>query len=823
MSIAIPPRLAAKAGPVGPGAGVLLTEFPLSVYGRVSPQKRMQKAWALSFEVPWIAAAEDAITERFSGVDWHLEDENDETIDDTYTSPDAQAARTLIEKPSQNVSIGAPYYRSDLWALTARAMGICGSGFIFLDQPEAMAGTPSAMVPIAPWRMYPDDDEQGNLTGWHIDKSQNNPGIEVSLDQILHFQLRRNFVGHFGVGLMESAMRKLQISQGLDDHMNMVISAGGRLSGVMSPSQGVMDADVMLQMERDWRTIVEQSDAARRLQLVRAPIKFDRTTLTPQELQIVDLLKNAKEELLSIWGVPLSIIGGSTPAGLNSGDTRKYDEAAIWQGPVHHRLNVFRETIQYQLLDRYQARGATVELEIEEPEFDDDSPRYDLLGKSLNTPLRNVERRALIGLPPFGDPEMDNAVLLPSTLVPYISAPDEANEATVTAVVLGRAPEQISSGTPAMLAAGEQGAPANPAGKAVLPSRLGRRVAPLHASLVRYREHAQASFTPLLKSSVGDVLRAQKQDIVARLRKHADHLALHPTDTSIWFDKGWDAKLHKALAPRLEAIANVVNAQIHDVLPAKAAPVGAVERVMTRGAARVTGINQTTREKVQTAITRGLEQGLSVLDVADLIEGIGSEDIGLDLPSLFDEYRAEMIARTELMDAYNASAIASYGDAGITQVQAIDGDGDEECAARDGQTFDIEEADTIEDHPNGTLDWVPVMDEAKAMMAPIINVNFAEGAFRAGDVHLPAMAAMPAPVVNVSVPDQAPPVVNVTHAAIPAPVVNVTHPVVNVAAPVVNVAAPDVTPTMVMMPPEKRITVLDRDNRTGLVTGSHEV
>jgi hypothetical protein len=129
MSIAIPPRLApVKAGPIGPGSGPLLTEFPLSTYGKPSPQKKMQKAWALSFEVPWIAAAEDAITERFAGVEWHLEDENDDAIDDAYPNQDAQAARTLIEKPADNLPVGSKFYRSDLWALTARAMArLCRS------------------------------------------------------------------------------------------------------------------------------------------------------------------------------------------------------------------------------------------------------------------------------------------------------------------------------------------------------------------------------------------------------------------------------------------------------------------------------------------------------------------------------------------------------------------------------------------------------------------------------------------------------------------------------------------------------------------------
>lgn len=75
----------------------------------------------------------------------------------------------------------------------------------------------------------------------------------------------------------------------------------------------------------------------------------------------------------------------------------------------------------------------------------------------------------------------------------------------------------------------------------------------------------------------------------------------------------------------------------------------------------------------------------------------------------FDPYRAELISRTELMFAYNSAALGSYREAGLNMVQAIDGDDDEQCAARNGREFTIADAYGIEDHPNGTLDWVPVL------------------------------------------------------------------------------------------------------------------
>jgi hypothetical protein len=166
-------------------------------------------------------------------------------------------------------------------------------------------------------------------------------------------------------------------------------------------------------------------------------------------------------------------------------------------------------------------------------------------------------------------------------------------------------------------------------------------------------------------------------------------------------------------------MATSVSRQVAEQLPAKADPLenSAVDRVLSRGVARVTKINDTTRAEIADILVTAIDQGVDLAEVADAIEA------GTDLTPLIGRsggvvgdlaYRAEMIARTELMDAYNASALYSYADAGVRTVQAMDGDQDEECAARDGREFPIEEADGIEDHPNGTLDWVPVLDFAPA-------------------------------------------------------------------------------------------------------------
>ena len=790
-----------KAGPVGQGAGVLMTEFPLSsMAGQQSPQMKMRQALRMGIEVPWIRAAELVIAGKIQSLAWHLEDGDEETVDDDYTGPDAQELRTLIEKPTASLPVGQQMFRTALWRLTNRHIGLTGNGFWYLDGMNTY-GNPSAVLDIRPDRMTPNDDANGNLVSWQLDKTATNPGMTLSLEETIHFMFDPPDIGHFGIGLVESAMLWAANSQGLDRHTSMLIGSGGRISGIMSPKTGIVGPEQGLQLERDWRTIVDTSDAAKRLQIVNGPIDFTKVALTPQELDLVVMLTTYRDNLLALWHIPLTAIGihergSSISAG--AAKVTETDDQTVWENAVKARTEPFLENLQYRLVDPYQSQGQSFTLILDYPTFDDNSQTYIDSQQALNQPITNNERRDILGLDPIDDAIIGQSggplgaeVWMPATQVyAFTQAPGISQKPEPAPQALAApAPNDPMDST--SLAAGETSQ-----GMATAKASVHPRFAPLHTALVNLRNRIAASKTPIIKRNVHAVLEEQKREIADRLRKSAEHIAKNPGDTSTWFPaKSFDAKLSAALSPHLTVMADLVNATIHDVLPAKkAAPAGAVERVMTRGAARVTGINETTRQKINDAIIRGLEAGSTINDVADAIEGIGPATVGgLDLGSLFDEYRSEMIARTELMDAYNSSAIATYSDAGFDQVQAIDGDGDPECAERDGQIYSSDEADSIEDHPNGTLDWVPVIAEQKAkepeMQIHIHNYPLepnadptrskADIANSQHDELLAAISANTAAVANI-----------------PQPIVNFTAPELNIPATVVNVApspAPAVT------------------------------
>jgi phage portal protein BeeE len=822
MSIYVPPRLVSlpEKAIIGPGAAAMMTLSPLAGMIR-NPQQMMRMAQMLFHSDRWVYKAEQTIDFAFSTVDWHLEDGEDNEIETGDTGPAGDALR-FMEKPQEALVNAQGMTRAQLWSLTTRHAGLCGSAFWLADQVDMLAKTPKAALYINPARMTPAEDDQGNLTGWVLDyKDAAHTGIPLDLDEVFHFKLNEPDTGHFGIGNVEAAHSATMLTRLADTHAADVLQTGGRLTGIVSAKAGgTIPDNVFQQLVRDFRTVADSGDAAKRVTVVQGPIDFTRTVATPLELSLIELMKMSRDDTLAHWGVPLSQIGGTSPSGLNSGDTRKYDRAALWQNAIHPRLFAFWEVVQYQILDRWQKLGVTVELEIEEPEFDDDSPRYDLLAKSVTIMMSENERRALIGADPIppevlgpNGEQLGETYWLPVSQVQVASLGAAGIQPpSPTQQALGRAQPDQAQGegdnTTAQGAAGETSAGGALSGKA-------KPLTPLHSSLKALRANMDRTMTPKIQTAVLGFLKRQRGEIAARLRSLPPYRAKDPAH--IWpaaFAAEQDTKLTALLRPHVAGIADAVSKHVATVHPStgKAGPMATVTAtVLKKGAARVTAINATTRDAINAIVADGIEQGLSMTVLADAIEA------GSDLTPLIGragdlignlDYRAEMIARTETGTAYNEAAMASYRDAGIEQVQVLDGDEDDICSPWSDVVVPIDEEPEPLGHPNCTRAILPWIGDAPAKAVIRLPALVAP---EPGPAYFAAMRAaidyaerpQPAPIVNVAAP-----IVNVDLgplmqemsglradlATLPAPIVNVAAPVVNVAAPIVNV--PPVKPTL---------------------------
>jgi len=146
-----------------------------------------------------------------------------------------------------------------------------------------------------------------------------------------------------------------------------------------------------------------------------------------------------------------------------------------------------------------------------------------------------------------------------------------------------------------------------------------------------------------------------------------------------------------------------------------------VEAVLVQAPARATMIHRTTNRAIQRGVTIALENGYSI---AQLARGVPTADPpfpGLRSILTETEARSRLIARTEVMRTQNLTSVGFFKEQGFSYVRADDIDGDASdtyidpgdpygrtCAERHNQIYTVEQAQDIDDHPNGTLNWQPM-------------------------------------------------------------------------------------------------------------------
>ena len=146
-----------------------------------------------------------------------------------------------------------------------------------------------------------------------------------------------------------------------------------------------------------------------------------------------------------------------------------------------------------------------------------------------------------------------------------------------------------------------------------------------------------------------------------------------------------------------------------------------VQSVLVQAPARATIIHSTTNRAISRAVGIALENGYSISQLARGVPTADPPFPGLRSILTETENRSRLIARTEVMRSQNLTSVGFYKEQGFNYVRADDIDGDPDdnyidpgdpygrtCAERNGQIYTVEDAQNIDDHPNGTLNWQPM-------------------------------------------------------------------------------------------------------------------
>lgn len=119
-------------------------------------------------------------------------------------------------------------------------------------------------------------------------------------------------------------------------------------------------------------------------------------------------------------------------------------------------------------------------------------------------------------------------------------------------------------------------------------------------------------------------------------------------------------------------------------------------------------INETTRDRIQETVAKGMAQGWPVDQIAEEVRAIFE---------VAKRSRANIIAKSEAAEAFNLAVLFAYRDHGIKRVLVYDGtDHDEDCRRANGSIWSIKKAiANPKEHPHCVRTFFPLFPSGKSL------------------------------------------------------------------------------------------------------------
>jgi HK97 family phage portal protein len=674
----------------GAGVQALINDRPLYTLGN-TPQKRME-AYLKAYKVGWFYKAESKISSDIAALKVHVAPEDNtgeneaEVIEpDLFKpwealDPIGQFLR-LMERPNPSQT------GRQLRQKTQIRIDMAGNAFWYLESPDVFYGLPRAIYGISPARMEPSRNAKGELIGWVMDRNRPGGGVPFEPEEILHFATGSPDDDVWGIGVVEAVYAEVPLTNLMATHTANVLETGGRLAGMLWPKDRALNEAEFKDAQNAWRSTISNGQAAKRLLLFPEPMEYSQGASTPAEIGIPELAELNRDNILTAFPIDPVQLGVPLSPGMNSGESRRYQRREYYEGCIHPRVELLEETIQVGLLSRYEkAIGSTYDFEIEEPNLDDAPSLLEKAGAM----------RALIGLG-FDEKEVVQAAGLDHIKFngvpkPELTAvPDEQN---LSIRVNDTSRRDTTQTTQTIAKAFKADSMRDERDAVVMPAEI-RAKGTMASFLQSQKERVSNTVRDTLPQSKAARMKAEPEwfDIAA------EEEALRNALRTIYVDVGRGA---------LQVVSNRVERFVQPQFTK-----AVLDDLLQYGGSRIRDITETTREALVAEVSEGVRRGYSI---PQIIEGVPGEEYRGVLNAgmkngaeVWGDLRAETIARTETALSYNRAALTGYDQFGIREVVAFDGDKDAECAARDGVTFALDDAQNITDHPNGTLDWAPVV------------------------------------------------------------------------------------------------------------------
>ena len=531
-----------------------------------------------------------------------------------------------------------------------------GAAYWWVNRGPRGMGAPSELWWVKPDRMRVVPDPQRYIAGYLYDAPM---GTQVPFDagEVVWFPLD-NPIDEFA-GLSPIAAARLSIDAAHDAmRSNRNIHRNGtRISGIVGPADANAPMSKAQQSEVTslFNQLYKGIENAHKLAVVTNPIRVEKLSLSPADAQFIEQLKWTLGDVARVFGVPAELLQDREHSTYNN---VKQSEKQLWQHTLIPEADDISSRLTEFLLPMFPGEADRIALDYsgvlalqeDATELTTQAQAWYGMGVPLNALLREYAPHLLPdeGRYAWGD-------------APKTQATDAtAGTDLIDEEAKAQQEEDADTARSALALVRELRALPAPQTRAI---EYG---SDQHQLLLRRAGRVMDRGERAMLREVRRLFTRQQESVLARLRKRRSaHDATHTRDdddsVAEPFDVAqWTETFQQSILPILSEIVEDAGGQVFDDLGIT----GAFDldnpliRQWLEDAAFTFAqeVNQTTIDQLRSLLQDGIDNGLSIDELADEVKALFGE---------ISDGRAETIARTETTEAVNAGGLEAARQSGV--------------------------------------------------------------------------------------------------------------------------------------------------------------
>jgi HK97 family phage portal protein len=530
---------------------------------------------------------------------------------------------------------------------------------------------------------------------------------ETLAADMIHFKLDNPASDFYGLSPLVTIAREANLDIDLTLFAKAFFEHAGVPFGMLVVSGKKLSKDEKKEVKLDWRNAFGKArNGVRRyfelLLLNSDDAKYETLGAPMSELEMPSTRNQTESRIAAGFRVPPIMVGAMV--GLEHATYANFEaaEKVFWRYGVTHYLNLVLDRLDMRLMPEFVTTAtATAKL------------GYDLAGVEALAE-DNTEKLEAVGKLIAGGGFTVNEALQAVGMAPVPNGDFYVRPFSVVIVQKG---EEMPA-----LAPSANSSTASALTHLALKGAASRIPAVIQGASARIEPKLRADLAAHFEDESGEILRKLR-----RLLSELDAATLQAAGSSVVYDgkviregdlypDGQDAKLEGVLRGHILAAEKSVWEAVTQALGTsieydETGPVA--RRLLNDSAKRVVEINNVTKKAIRETMALAEQRGYNLFQIANGVEADGFRGLRAVVKETY-KGRADAIARTELGFATNDAALDRYTEAGIVEVEIIDGDDDAVCGSRNGTTVEISSARPSLAHPNCTLVVVPVIPDLVA-------------------------------------------------------------------------------------------------------------